>query len=239
MSRLAIIDWGIGGFGFWKEWQKLRPNEGAVYFSDSGYTPYGKVPDRELAARLTEVIHDLHQKDQVSHCIIACHSASTVIPLLDYPGVAIEGVIEETASYIREKIPPGPVTLAGGERTISSQTYPPLLPEHKVLGLVAQPLSASVEAGQLSGKPLHQLVQSTLQKSTSHLVLACTHYPALTPVIQAVFPDLGIHDPIPAIARSLHQKWPAMEGGPVFKTSGSPDKMRTGAQKAFGIEFHK
>jgi glutamate racemase len=239
MSRLAIIDWGIGGFGFWKEWQKLRPNEGAVYFSDSGYTPYGKVPDDELVARLQKVIARLRDEHKITHCLIACHSASTVTSRLICEGVTISGIIEGTVDFIRATIPPGLLGLAGGRRTIESQTYHQLIPNYQVRGLIAQPLSAAVEAGQLHGQKVEALVSDILKPSPPDLVLACTHYPALTPVIQAVFPDLGIHDPVPAIARSLHQKWPAMEGGPVFKTSGSPDKMRTGAQKAFGIEFHK
>lgn len=237
MNRLAIIDWGIGGFGFWKEWHKLRPQENAVYFSDSGFTPYGKVPGDELAARLSEIMTALRESHGVSHGVIACHSASTVISQLDCPGVTIAGVVEATASLIRETIPAGPVTLVGGQRTIASGTYPPLLPDHEVTGLIAQPLSATVEAGRLDGREIETLVLETLKDTTPDLVLACTHYVALTPVIARTFPGLRLHDPIPSLARNLAQSWPAMSGGPAFMTSGSPEEMRTGAKAAFGIEL--
>jgi glutamate racemase len=237
MNRLAIIDWGIGGFGFWKEWRKLRPGEGAIYFSDSGFTPYGKVPDDELADRLKEIIANLRNNHGITHCLIACHSASTVFSQVNCEGVAVSGIIGGTVDFIKATIPFGEVGLAGGRRTIESQTYHRLLSEYQVRGLIAQPLSAAVEAGRLHGPEMEALVSQTLKDSPSHLVLACTHYVALRPVIEKVFPGITLHDPIPSIASCFHQAWPEMDSTSTFLTSGSLEEMKDGAWNAFGVRI--
>lgn len=51
MAKIGICDWGIGGLGVYKELRKRGSNADIVYFSDSGYTPYGKVPKDELHER--------------------------------------------------------------------------------------------------------------------------------------------------------------------------------------------
>ncbi len=56
MNRIAVLDWGIGGFGFWNEWKKHRPEEGMIYFSDSGFAPYGLVSEEQLRERIEKII---------------------------------------------------------------------------------------------------------------------------------------------------------------------------------------
>lgn len=237
MNRLVILDWGIGGFGFWKEWKTLRPNEGTVYFSDSGFTPYGKVPDRELAVRLEQVIADLQREHGITHCLIACHSASTVAPQLHCPGVTICGIIEGTVDFIRSTIQKGPLGLAGGRRTIESHVYHRLLPEYEIQDMVAQPLSAAVEAGQLAGPQVEDLVFGILERSPEHLALACTHYIALKPAIAARLPHVQVHDPIPWIAAEVDKAYPVMDGPTLFLTSGSKEDLRSGAGRAFEVSL--
>jgi glutamate racemase len=57
--KLAVVDWGIGGLSFWCRFAAAHPHVPVVYFSDSGFTPYGKVPRRTLARRVDRVLAHL------------------------------------------------------------------------------------------------------------------------------------------------------------------------------------
>src|SRR5947209_3201666 len=92
-TQLGIIDWGIGGISVLKALGEKLADIRAVYFSDTGATPYGKMSRGELAARLDVVIEFLKSKG-VTHIVIGCNAASTAIPHLSDHGVPVEGVIE-------------------------------------------------------------------------------------------------------------------------------------------------
>lgn len=235
MKRLVILDWGIGGLGFWKEWKGYRPEEGVGYFSDRGFEPYGKVSEGELVSRLKKVIGELKKRNGVSHCLLACNAASTVADQIRCEGVEVAGLIEAAVVGIQKAIPPGPVTVIGGVRTIESGLYEKLLPDHAVTGLVGQRLSAAVEAGQLEGAELRHLVREVVGATQGNLILACTHYVALAKVIREECPKVNLYDPVPEVAREYHKAWPGMGGEDWFETSGDFGEMKSAARSAFGV----
>ncbi|HST61993.1 MAG TPA: aspartate/glutamate racemase family protein, partial [Longimicrobium sp.] len=152
--RLAVLDWGIGGLGFLALFAARHPDAGAVYLSDAGFTPYGKVPRRALAARVDGILRHLRDAHGVDHAVLACNAASTVLPDLTAPreGVAVAGVIAP-AVHALAGMRPARVGVIGGGRTIRSGAYGRGLRAagHDVRQRVAQPLSAHVEAGRLEG----------------------------------------------------------------------------------------
>ncbi len=241
MSRLAILDWGVGGLGFYRAWRRLRPKEAVVYVSDSDHTPYGETPAGPLASRLSEIFRHLHSELEVSHGVIACNAASTALEALELPeGMEVEGVIVPAAAYVREHIAPGELTIVGGQRTVESRLFSQLLPGYTVEEAVAQPWSALVEAGRLQGEEVEQRVREVLEGTRAKdLLLACTHYVALGPVIAHLFPSLRQHDPIPSTAAALDRRWDSFqEGEPLLFTTGDPRAMESSARQAFGISIH-
>ena len=58
-SKLAIVDWGIGGISIYKLVKERLGDVGVVYFSDTGAMPYGKMSRRELTSRLNAVLKAL------------------------------------------------------------------------------------------------------------------------------------------------------------------------------------
>ena len=235
MNRLAILDWGIGGLGFLKEWRLRRPDEGVVYFSDSGFPPYGKVPPDELRERLEKVVAWLGREYGVTHCVFACNAASTVVGEIECGKVEVRGIIEPAAKWLRENLPPGRVTVTGGVRTIASGIYERLLPGYEVTGIVGQSLSAMVEAGRLEGPEVEEAVRESLGKAGPNLFLACTHYIALREVFAQVLPGTTLHDPVPGVAEVFSKKWHTMAGGDLFLTTGSAKEMEGSGWAAFGV----
>jgi glutamate racemase len=110
---------------------------------------------------------------------------------------------------------------------------------------VAQPLSAHVEAGRLDTPEVRADVARITAplRGVEILVLACTHYPALAPLLAERCPGCELYDPVAATLAHVARAWPvppasAGAGEPHrFLTSGDPGAMRRSARLAFGIEL--
>lgn len=239
MNRLAVMDWGIGGLGFWKAWRKARPKDGIVYFSDSGFEPYGKLSEGDLKVRLETIIAWLAREHGVTHLVIACNAASTALEDAAVGEVKVSGIIHAGVEKVRKTVPPGPLSIAGGKRTIESGIYQRLLPDHEVAGIMAQPLSAIVEAGRMDEVETKVLVRKIFRNTGPDLLLACTHYAALVGVIQSVFPGLRLHNPVSSLVSELGETWPEMPGEDLFLTTGSVEEMTSTSRAAFGVEVLK
>jgi glutamate racemase len=239
---LGIIDWGIGGIGIYKHLKEKRPGVSAVYFSDTGATPYGKMHRDELASRLDLVVDFLSEKN-VTHLIIGCNAASTAIPDLADHGMKIEGVIE-AAVDAAAKANPGSLGLIGGRRTVVSGVYRRAFAEKKVnvRQRVAQPLSGLIESGDVDSAKLRSEAERILAplRGCSHILLACTHYPAIQSVLEEfVSREARFIDPARAlVARTA--KW-KLESGErdAFYTTGNAEQMKLSARLAFGVHIRK
>lgn len=239
-GKLGIIDWGIGGISIYKLIKERRPEVSTVYFSDTGVTPYGKMSRAELVARLNTVIGFLKTKG-VSHLVIGCNAASTAIPFLEPQGLKIEGVID-AAVEMTAKMKPTRLGLIGGRRTVVSGVYRKAFAERgiKVEQRIAQPLSGLIESGDVSSGKVRAECARILPpiRKCSHILLACTHYPAIAEMIRSfVSPQTVLVDPAAELARRT-VRWRLSESGTdEFFTSGSPEAMRSSAEKAFGCKL--
>jgi glutamate racemase len=243
--KLAVLDWGIGGLGFLSLLAARHPGAGAVYVSDAGFTPYGKVPRRGLSARVDQVLRHLRDAHRVDHAVLACNAASTVLPDLATPreGLAVAGVIAPAVQALAE-MRPARVGVIGGGRTVRSGAYGRGLRAagHHVRQRVAQPLSAHVEAGRLEGDAVRGDVARILAPlhDVEILVLACTHYPALAPLLAERCPRAALFDPAAATLDRVEAEWPvaaATPGPHRVLTTGDPETMRRSARLAFGMEL--
>ncbi len=234
--RLGIIDWGIGGLSVYKLIKERRPEVSVVYFSDTGATPYGKMSRMELVARLNAVIGFLKSQG-VTHLVIGCNAASTVIPYLNLQGLKIEGVID-AAVEMTARLKPKRLGLIGGRRTVVSGVYRKAFAKRgiEVQQRIAQPLSGLIERGDVSSAKLRSECARILPpiRKCSHLLLACTHYPAIADMIRFfVSPQTVLVDPSIALA-SRAIKWRLPTGGKdAFFTTGDAGQMQASARAAF------
>ncbi|HET7231175.1 MAG TPA: aspartate/glutamate racemase family protein [Longimicrobium sp.] len=246
--KLAVVDWGIGGLGFHRRFAQAHPAIPVVYCSDTGFTPYGKVPRRDLAARLDRILAYISGEHGADHAVLACNAASTVIDDLAAPGrgMPVAGVIAPAVAALAKRAPTR-VGVIGGGRTIRSGLYGRGLrgAGHHVRQRVAQPLSAHVEAGRLDTDDVRRDVARITAPlaDVEILVLACTHYVALAPLLSERCPRADLYDPVSATLGHVERDW-AINGTPGssaeparFVTTGDPDAMRRSAELAFGIEL--
>lgn len=239
VNRLAIIDWGIGGISIYKL-VKEQLGVPVTYFSDTGATPYGKMTRPELTARLDAAISFLKSRG-VTHLVIGCNAASTAITYLTDQGVRIEGMIDNAiAATITQK--PTRLGLIGGRRTVLSGVYRKGFARHglKVEQRIAQPLSGLIESGDVSSETLRDEASKILGpiRNCSHILLACTHYPAIVPVLkQLVSANTELIDPAGSLVQKIRGWELEKSGDDEFLTSGDPRSMKHSARLAFGVEI--
>ncbi|HEX8695219.1 MAG TPA: aspartate/glutamate racemase family protein [Longimicrobium sp.] len=242
--RLAVVDWGVGGLGVFRLLAARHPGVEVVYVSDAGFTPFGRVARRPLAARVDRILRHLADRHGVSHAVLACNSASTVLADLAAPrrGMAVAGVIAPALAALA-RVAPARIGVIGGRRTIRSGVYGRALRAagHHVRQRVAQPLSAHVEAGRLDSPDVRRDAGRILRplRGVEILVLACTHYPALAPLLAEACPGTALFDPAAATLDEIDRAWPlaaAPRSPSRFLTSGDAAAMRRAARLAFGVE---
>lgn len=242
MNRLGIIDWGIGGISIYAKVKEKLGNIPITYFSDTGVTPYGKMSRSELVQRLNIVIEFLKSRG-TSHIMIGCNAASTAIPFLDAHDVPVRGVIEPAVA-MTAKLRPVKLSLIGGRRTVVSGIYRQSFAK---LGInltqrIAQPLSRLIESGDTSSAELQTEAKQILTpiKEASHILLACTHYPAITNVLRSfVSPNTKFIDPAGEVVKIV-KRWKLSPGGAdEFLTSGDTASMKRAAKRAFGVKIER
>ncbi len=239
-KRLGIIDWGIGGVSVYRLVREQLGEVPVTYFSDTGVTPYGKMSRSELVARLNSVIRSL-QSQGVTHIAIGCNAASTAIPFLGGHDIPIEGVILP-AVEMTARLKPAKLGLIGGRRTVVSGVYRTAFADKNIAvrQRIAQPLSAAIESGDISSDNLRAAAKRIITplRNCSHILLACTHYPAITPMLQTlVSAGTQFIDPAAELVRKI-ARWKIVAGGDTeFLTSGNAKQMITAAEKAFGVKI--
>ena len=238
-SRLGIIDWGIGGVSIYKLIKQKLGDVPIIYFSDTGATAYGKMTRRELVSRLNTVIAFLRSQG-VTHLLIGCNAASTVIDLLDHDGIKIDGMIESGVAAAK-KLNPSRLGLIGGRRTVLSGSYRRAFADQgiRVEQRIAQPLSGLIERGDISSDRLRNEAKRILSpiRNCSHILLACTHYPAISALLKEfVSESTVLIDPSNELVKRL-KPTSIKKNKDRFLTSGSSEKMKKAAMNAFGVSI--
>jgi len=232
---LGIVDWGVGGLGFYKELKK-RVDAPVLYFSDNGFTPYGRTPTHALGRRLDSVFRLLFERG-ATHICIACNAASSAYP----DGDNVNGIIQHGVNALRRgrwrKI-----GLIGGRRTVLSRAYSRHLQGMDLRQRVAQPLSAHVEAGRLSGEHLARDIQKIVApiRASDAILLACTHYPAISSEIgRHLDARCELLDPATEMADWVVANWkPASRpASDRWFTTGDASAFRRSGRLAFQVDI--
>ena len=238
--RLGIIDWGIGGISIYKQVKERLGDIPITYLSDTGATPYGRMTRRELVSRLNAVIKYLGALG-VTDLAVGCNSASTAIPFVDPRGLRIVGVIEPAARLAARQRPRS-LGLIGGRRTVMSGAYRDAFRNGRTVlkQRVAQPLSALIESGDVNSQTLRNECRRIMRplRNCSHVLLACTHYPAIESVLKEyVSPATKFIDPSSAVTDKIVEFELERGGDDVILTTGDPRAMKKAAKAAFGVEL--
>ncbi|MES0489355.1 MAG: hypothetical protein ABUK01_05140 [Leptospirales bacterium] len=242
-KKLGILDWGIGGLGFYRLLKKSRPEVPVLYFSDAGATPYGKMEKSSLIHRIEKILSYMIA-ERCDRICIACHSASIAMPFIQNIGVPVTNVMQHTIQLL-QNLPPS--LILGGRGTILSGMYN--LEGRNDLLRIAQPLSAFVESGDLDSKELIRQIKKIVSfpegekiKNIQNIVLACTHYVALSSQISAIVGlEYAIIDPVEFMLTWVEKNWNLQYSvrqnvlPDIFLTTGSRDSFIESSKVAFDL----
>ncbi len=210
-SPIGLFDSGVGGLSVLRLVQAQYPQENLIYLADQARVPYGPRPEAEVRRYAREITHYLLDQG-VKLIVVACNTA-TAAALNDLrhtfpavPFVGMEPAVKPGAALTRS----GKVGVLATAGTFESQRYAGLMARYaRHVQLFENPCAGLVElieAGRINGTEteqlLHHCVQPMLDKGVDTLVLGCTHYPFILPVLAHLAgPQVTIIDPAPAVAR--------------------------------------
>jgi glutamate racemase len=203
---IAVFDSGVGGLTVLSELRRRMPDEDTVYLGDNARTPYGPRPADEVRRFTLECVRWLLAQD-VKLLLLACNTAtSQALPQVrEMASVPVLGVVRPGAVAAAASTRSGHVGVIATAGTVGSGAYPAAIGEADARLAVSQQacpdLVPLVEAGQLDGPETEAAVAGYLRAllrqdgEIDTLLLGCTHYPLLRPVIErAVGPAFAVVD---------------------------------------------
>ena len=196
---IGIFDSGLGGLTAVKELMHIMPYENVVYFGDTSRVPYGN-RSRETIQKYARQDARFLLSQGVKMVIAACGTVSSVAANLgDELSVPFTGVVKPTSLAASKATKNGRIGVIGTTATIKSSSYKRELsllnPEFHVFEQDCPLFVPLVENGYLSPEdPLPCMVAerylSCLKDAkVDTVILGCTHYPILSPVLQMVMGD--------------------------------------------------
>jgi len=251
-APVGVMDSGVGGLSVLAEIQRLLPNETLLYVADCGHVPYGeKSPDyiRERCRRIAGFFREQGAKALVLACNTATVAAAADLRELypNWPLVGMEPAVKPAAAATRS----GVVGVLATTGTLQSAKFAALLDRFASDVLViTQPcpgLVELIETGDLCSPTLRQMlwgyVEPLLAAGCDTLILGCTHYPFLRPLLAGMVPpDVAIIDTGAAVARQLQRLLGnngLLAAGPAqatrFWTSADPSSLK----KILPVLWHK
>lgn len=207
---IGIFDSGAGGLSIWKEIKALLPSESTLYISDAKFAPYG-TKGKEAILKRCIINTELLLSKGAKIVVVACNTATTnAISYLrkhyEIPFVGIEPAIKPAAFNTKTNA----IGILATKGTLSSALFHETSQRYtrnlKVVEQEGNGIVELIEAGALNSKEmeqlLHKYIAPMLDANIDYLVLGCTHYHFLNPILKKILPQkITIIESGPAIAR--------------------------------------
>ena len=212
MATIGIFDSGSGGLSVLKEIRKVLPSCHFIYYADNAHCPYGEKSQEYIRDRARAVTRLLLDKG-AELVVVACNTAtgaaiSTLRAEFNIPFVGMEPAVKPAALGTRSGVI-GVLATAGTLKASKYLNTKGLYQDNvRIEEHVGEDFVQLVERGELDGPETERVVRASLQPlldaGADTIVLGCTHYPFLRPVIERIAgPDVRIIDPAPAVARQV------------------------------------
>ena len=240
---IGVFDSGVGGLSVLRALRAQLSAQGLIFIADQAHVPYGPRPLREVrdfAHAISRALLELG----AGLIVVACNTASAAAlhelrrDFPDVPFVGMEPAVKPAAEVTRS----GVVGVLATPATFQGALYTSVVERFAqgvtVLQDTCPGLVEQIEAGNLNGTETRRILEKALQpmlaRGIDTIVLGCTHYPFVIPLIEEISgPGVRVIDPAPAVARQaatlLDQQNPSQpaEGTGWLRvyTSGKPEKL--------------
>jgi len=239
-SPIGIFDSGVGGISVLRAVINQMPAESAIYFGDQAHIPYG-LRAMEQIRNFSEAITGFLLAQDTKIIVVACNTASAAalkhlrekFPNMQFVGM--EPAVKPAAEYTHT----GRVGVLATPATFQGAMYASVVERFangvELFQSTCPGLVRQIEQGKLEGEETRRILEEALlpmlENQIDTVVLGCTHYPFVIPLIQQIVGDnVRVIDPAPAVARQTERlleargmRTPSRSKGEVkFYTSGDP-----------------
>jgi glutamate racemase len=241
---IGVFDSGVGGLSVLRSMREQMPEEAFIYLADQAHVPYGPRPLEQVRA-FSEGITRYLLDQGAKLIVVACNTASAAA--LHYlregfpavPFVGMEPAVKPAAEHTRS----GVVGVLATPATFQGALYASVVERFAngvtVLQDACPGLVAQIEKGNLEGPETHSILEAALApmlgRGIDTVVLGCTHYPFVIPLIEQICGEgVRVIDPAPAVARQVRR---VREAGGTKLTAdemGGARYCTTGRAESFG-----
>lgn len=216
VNPIGVYDSGMGGLSVWRALRAALPEESLVYLGDGKHCPYGSLSRGEIRRLADEAVAALVDAG-CKMVVVACNTATAAA--IDFlrrkyapmPIVGMEPAVKPACLNTRS----GVVGVLATERSLDGDLFRRTAARYAkdvvviaaagtgFVELVERDMEATPEAEAC----VRRVLEPMLQRGADQIVLGCTHYPFLLPVIERIAAGSGaaIVDPSPAVARRVEQ----------------------------------
>lgn len=195
MTKIGLFDSGVGGLSVLRAVARELPAHALVYFADQKYCPYGPRPQNEIRA-LSKRIVEFLIAENCGVIVVACNTASAAalyslretFPHISFVGM--EPAVKPAARATRS----GKIAVLATPGTFDGELFVRTRDEYardvEVLTVYPKDWVARVERGEIDSPETFASVQNVIEPLLTHgvdeIVLGCTHYPFLAPLIEKI-----------------------------------------------------
>ena len=231
-APIGVYDSGLGGLTVWREVRRMLPSESLVYLGDGKNCPYGSRPREEVRRLADEAVASLVAQG-CKMVVVACNTATAAA--IDFlrekyapmPIVGMEPAVKPACLNTRS----GVVGVLATERSLDGELFRRTAakygsgvelitaPGRGFVELVESDRESTPEAEQAvrdavavmlehgAVEAVRRVLEPMIREGADQIVLGCTHYPFLLPVLERVVAGRGVEivDPSPAVARRVVQ----------------------------------
>jgi len=214
-GAIGVFDSGVGGLSVLHHIRDALPGERLIYVADSGHVPYGDKPASYIEQRSLALARFLVEQG-ADAIVIACNTATaaaaaTLRGRFSIPIVGMEPAVKPAVAATHS----GVIGILATTGTLESARFAALLERYagdvEIVTQGCPGLVEQVEQGDLNGAQTRELISRytapLLARGADTLILGCTHYPFLAPLItEVVGPGITLIDTGAAVARQLQRR---------------------------------
>jgi len=244
-SLIGIFDSGVGGLSVLRQIRAHLPNQPVLYLADQAHVPYGPRPLEEVRQFSVSITRFLIEQG-VRLIVVACNTASAAAlqhlrkTFPDIPFVGMEPAVKPAAEQTKSGVVGVLATPATFQGTLYASVVERFARGVTILQDTCPGLVNQIEKGDLQGEEtraiLTRALHPMLARGADTIVMGCTHYPFVIPLIEEIIQAYPTHypvrviDPAPAVARQVGRVLAAKglatgkesPANPRFLTSGNP-----------------
>jgi len=251
-SPIGIFDSGVGGLSVLRAVREQMPNESIIYFGDQDHVPYGSRLLEQIQ-NFSEGITNFLLEQNAKIIVVACNTASAAaLKYLreNFPDIQFVGM-EPAVKPAAEHTQTGKVGVLATPATFQGALYASVVERFangvELLQSTCPGLVQQIEQGNIDGEATREILEDALlpmlEKDIDTVVLGCTHYPFVIPLIQQIVGEnVRVIDPAPSVARQAGRLIEAggmknqskSKGAVRLYTSGVPESLKSMLPRLLG-----